>query len=203
MNNYYKFIDIPDTTKYIDYFLNIFIKEHNFVESVKKQVNKTYIEYPIDKYHNPMITNLSYELTKKYKFPPISHFLLFYHTGDQNIHADGSSVPRWCSFNLPLMGWEGTKMNFYSTKPDAISTNAESRYYAENDVIYQDHFDCTNNWVLCHSGLPHKVYNMTTENPRITLVNRFHGNPTFKVLTTLIDLFGGECGIRTHAPITG
>ena len=203
MNNYYKFIDIPNTNEYIDYFLNTFIKEHNFIELVTKQVNKTYIEYPIDKYHNPMTSKLNKELSEKYKFPPISHFILFYHTSDQAIHADGSLVPRWCSFNLPLIGWEGTRMNFYSPKPDVISKDRESRYYAENDVIYQDHFDCTNNWVLCHSGLPHKVCNMTTENPRITLVNRFHGNPTFKVLTTLVNLFGGECGIRTHAPITG
>ena len=203
MSNYYKFIDIPNTNEYIDYFLNIFIKEHNFIELVTKQVNKTYIEYPIDKYHNPMISKLNKELSEKYKFPPISHFILFYHTGNQNIHADGSSVPRWCSFNLPLMGWEGTRMNFYSAKPDVISRNAESRYYCKDHVIYQDHFDCTNNWVLVHSGLPHNVCNMTPENPRITLVNRFHGNPPFKVLTSLINLFGGECGIRTHAPITG
>jgi hypothetical protein len=185
MSNYYKFIDIIDTKPYIDHFLNTFIKEHNFIELVTKQVNKTYIEYPI--HTDPMVAKISVELTKKYKFPPISHFILFYHTCDQNIHADGSTVPRWCSFNLPLIGWEGTVMNFYSTKPNVISKDAESRYYNQDDVIHQDQFNCTNNWVLVNSGFPHNVCNMTPENPRITLVNRFHGNPTFETLTNLIN----------------
>jgi hypothetical protein len=187
MSNYYKFIDILDTKEYIDYFLNDFIKEHNFIELITKQVNKTYIVYPIHEYYNPLTAKLSRELTRKYKFPPISHFILFYHTGNQSIHADGSAVSRWCSFNLPLIGWEGTRMNFYSAKPDVVSRNAESRYYHKDDVVYQDHFDCTNNWVLVHSGLPHHVCGMTPEKPRITLVNRFFGNPTFETLTSLIN----------------
>jgi hypothetical protein len=127
MSNYYKFIDIPDTKSYIDHFLNVFIKEHNFIELATKQVNKTYIEYPV--YKDPMILKLSYDLIKKYKFPPISHFILFYHKSDQSVHADGAPERRWCSFNLPLMGWEDTRMNFYSVKPNAPSRSAESRYY--------------------------------------------------------------------------
>jgi len=187
MSNYYKFIDIVDTKPYAQHFLESFIKENNFIELVTNQNNKTYIEYPTHRYPDSLIVKLSSELTKKYKFPPISHFILFYHTVDQSIHADGSVVPRWCSFNLPLLGWENTKMNFYSVRPDAVSRNAESRYYKKDDVIHQDQFNCTNDWVLVHSGLPHNVVNMTTENPRITLVNRFFGNPTFETLTTLIN----------------
>ena len=183
MSNYFKYFDEIDPKPYTDYFLNEFIKEKNFIEEVKKGITGTYIIYQANQ--SNMIKLLSRELTKKYNFPSISHFLLFYHTSNQAVHADGYPIPRWCSFNLPLSGWEGTIMNFYREKPNAITKDAESRYYHTDEVEFQERFDCINKWVLVHSGLPHNVCNMTIENPRITLVTRFHSNPTFEILTGL------------------
>jgi hypothetical protein len=184
MSKYYKFINSIESKSYTDYFLNTLVPELNFVETVKKQLPKNYIEYAV--HQSKPILALSKELMTKYKFPPISHFLIFYHTGDQSIHSDGSPGPRWCSFNLPIIGWEKTKMSFYSVKSNATPRVAESRYYTPDEVTYEDHFECTNNWVLVHSGHPHNVSSVDTSNPRITLVTRFFGNPTFEELTRLI-----------------
>ena len=183
MSNYFKYFDTINTKPYIEYFLNVFIKKNNFIEEVKKGTTGTYIIYQANQ--SDMIKSLSKELNKKYNFPAISHFLLFYHTSNQSIHADGYPITRWCSFNLPLSGWEGTEMNFYKEKPNATTRDAESRYYRPDEVEFQERFECINKWVLVHSGLPHNVCNMTKENPRITLVTRFHDNPSFEMLCKL------------------
>jgi hypothetical protein len=187
MSKYFKYFDEIDPIPYTDYFLNTFIKENNFIEEVKKGITKSYIIY--DANCSSMITALSNELSKKYKYPAISHFLLFYHTSSQSIHSDGYPIIRQCSFNLPVLGWEGTQMNFYTEKSNVASRNEESRYYQPYEVDIQERFDCHNKWVLVNSGLPHNVCNMTEENPRITVVTRFHSNPSFEMLLKLSKIY--------------
>jgi hypothetical protein len=185
MSSYYKYVYDIDTVSYTDYFLNTFLKKHNVIDTITSQKH-TYVEFDQKIEKDVKVNELNEVLRTRYKFPSISHFLIFYHTRDQNIHADGSTTPRWCSFNLPILGWENTIMNFYSVNPNAISVQRESRYYENTEVTHQSSFNCTNNWVLAHSGLPHNVCGMTPQKPRITLVVRFSGNPIFNLLNNLL-----------------
>lgn len=185
MSSYYKYVYDIDTESYTDYFSNTFLKKHNVIDTITSQQH-SYIEYNQKIVNDIKINELNDALRTRYRFPSISHFLIFYHTKNQSIHADGSPTPKWCSFNLPIMGWENTVMNFYSVNPNAIGHQKESKYYQNTEVTYQDSFNCTNNWVLVHSGLPHNVCGMTKEKPRVTLVVRFLNNPPFKVLKILL-----------------
>jgi len=170
-----------DNVKWTEYFLKEFIPKYKFFENTS-DVKSSYIEYHKKDFKSELeILKLSALLSSKLQFPPIDYFLIFRHvTMDQPIHADGMSVLRNVSFNLPLLGYEGTKMCFYKEKNlDKKPIISNANYFDANSVEFVSEFDGGNDWVLVNSAMPHNVVNMNPDNPRLTLCIRFVGNPTF------------------------
>jgi len=182
MQKYHQHFPEIDNIKWTEYFLKEFIPEYKFHDDIKKSAYN-YVHYD-NKNQYPGIVILSNELQKKCNFPPIEYFLIFRHIDmDQPIHADGLKVLRNASFNLPLMGYEGTSMNFYKKKNLNIEYNIRNaNYYNIEDLILVDEFAGGNEWVLVDSSVPHNIVSINTETPRITICFRFTGNPTFEDL---------------------
>ena len=181
MQQYFCHFSKLDNIKWTEYFLKIFIPKYKFYDDLKKSAYN-YVFYE-NKYQYPEVILLSNELQKKYNFPPIEYFMIFKHDKNQPIHSDGLEVLRNASFNLPLMGYEGTSMNFYKKKDLNNECNIrDANYYNIEDLIFIDELAGGNEWVLVDSSVPHNIVSVNTEAPRITVCFRFMGNPTFNNL---------------------
>jgi hypothetical protein len=184
MQNFYKHFPEIDNVYWTNYFLNEFIPEYKFVEQISNTGSAYTLYSKKDFSNNLEILKLSSLLTDKLKFPPIDYFSIFRHVIHQPIHADGIAVLRNASFNLPLAGFEGTKMCFYKTKTDILPKAKDAYYFKEDEVYPVGEFLGSNEWVLVNSAVPHNVVNVDYDNPRLTLCVRFVNNPKFEDLIT-------------------
>lgn len=95
------------------------------------------------------------------------------------IHIDSGDTV--FSFNIPLQGCKGTRLNFYSTtsKPVAHQTAQNKVFYAYNssDCTLVESLEMTAPTVI-NVTYPHSVFNYNSENaePRITLLIRLNEN---------------------------
>jgi hypothetical protein len=180
MNNFYKHFPEIDSVFWTEYFLNEFIPKYKFHDKLDEY---NYVQYD-HKNQYPGIVKLNSLLMKKLKFPPIEYLLIFKHrNGNQPIHADGLKVLRNTSFNLPLIGYEETKMNFYEKKNINIETKiTNANYYNLEDVVLVEQLSGGNEWVLVNSSVPHNIVSVNKEKPRMTVCLRFIGNPRFESL---------------------
>jgi hypothetical protein len=184
MKNLFKYLPQIDAIKYTDYFLNKFLIESTFQEQLTKL---TYARFTLSDLNTDTINELNKQLMSTFNFPPIDYALVFKHTVPQSIHIDGVNPVRYASLNLPLSGYENTKMIFYKsnlTVNDIIPIDAF--YFPRDKVDYCGELPGSNNWVLINSSIPHQVVNCDFNNPRITLCFRFRNNPTFENLANLI-----------------
>ncbi len=189
------FVHLPslNVELYTNYFLHTFMPRKDF-DRISKGL--LYIQYFKKDFCNDLIImTLESILQKKYNFPPIEYFSIFKHDRVQPIHHDGTEVPRYASLNLPLHGFESTKMIFYKTILDVPPTTSDGNYYLPENVEPVIELEGTNEWVLIDSSIPHNITNVDFNNPRITLCIRFVSNPTF---AELADKINGTLGrIRT------
>jgi hypothetical protein len=175
------FVHLPSLNiePYTDYFLHTFIPRVSFDKNPKE----LYIQYFRKDFANdPTIMSLESVLLKKYKFPPIEYFSIFKHDEAQPIHHDGMQVPRYASLNLPLKGFESTKMIFYKTILDIPPITTDANYYLPENVEPVIELEGSNQWVLVDSSKPHNITNVDFTNPRFTLCIRFMLNPTIEKL---------------------
>jgi len=172
----YKFIDSLDIESYSEHFLSTY----------HVQLNNQLSQFFQNEVNDPVIKKLNDVLVTNYQFPPIQYFILFSHKKDQPIHIDGMDTLRYASLNLPLAGQDSNKMIFYKKKKDSIPVITNANYYKESDVEYLDEFDGQKRWTLVNSGIPHHVINIDSTQPRITLCVRFHNNPTFEHLLSIL-----------------
>lgn len=173
------FVNIPDleVEKYTNYFLNDFMPSRNFEVNLSNTL--PYIQYfRKDFYQDTVLLELDSVLQIKFNFPPIEYFSIFKHTGYQSIHVDGIKIPRYASLNLPLKGYESTKMMFYERNKDINPRITDANYYKLEDVHSVSELLGSNQWVLVDSSVPHNITNVDFDNPRYTLCIRFYGNPT-------------------------
>lgn len=181
MQKYHQYFPEIDNVYWTDYFLKEFIPKYKFFENTS-DTGSSYIEwYKKDLNHEIEILKLSSLLSSKLRFPPIEYFLIFRHI-NQPIHADGREILRNSSFNLPLLGYEGTSMCFYEQKTILPPTIRDANYYEKNNLTLIEKFVGRNEWVLVNSAVPHNVINLDSSNPRFTVCIRFKGNPTFEDL---------------------
>jgi hypothetical protein len=188
MQHFYKHFPEIDNVYWTNYFLKEFIPKYKFLEktSVGIGVGSSHIEWYIkDLKSETEILRLSSLLSSKLRFPPIEYFLIFRHmTIDQPIHADGREILRNSSFNLPLLGYEGTSMCFYEQKTILSPIIKNANYYEKDNLTLVETFSGGNEWVLVNSAVPHNVVNLNANNPRLTVCVRFLGNPKFDDLIT-------------------
>lgn len=186
MKPYLHLVDL-EVDKYTNYFLNEFIPANKFNQQITN--TNRYVQYELPSFfNNPVIKELEYILCTKYNFPSIQYFIIFKHLNDgQAIHIDGVQVPRYSSLNLPLSGYEKTKMAFYKVINDIDPVISNANYYSKNDVEQIDEFKCKNEWVLVNSGIPHNIQHIDKNNPRVTLCIRFKSNPTLSDLVNRIN----------------
>jgi hypothetical protein len=179
--NYFVHISNLEVEKYTNYFLNDFIPSRNF--EVNPPNTSCHIQYfRKDFYQDPVILELDSVLRRKFNFPPIEYFLIFRHTGCQGIHIDGINIPRYTSLNLPLKGYEPTKMIFYKQNKGITPRITDANYYDEKVVTKVAELLGSNQWVLVDSSIPHNIIDVDCNNPRYTLCLRFFGNPTMAQL---------------------
>lgn len=180
--NYFAHIPDLEVEKYTNYFLN------DFIPSSDWNSQKRYIQYFTKNFMDPIIRKLDFELQKKFNFPPVENFAIFRHNTEQAIHADGSHKIRYASLNLPLKGFESTKMVFYEKTNDTVPKITDAYYFAEKDVRPVTELKGSNQWVLVDSSIPHNITNVDPDNPRYTLCVRFYTNPT---VTGLLNKMNG------------
>jgi hypothetical protein len=184
MQNFYKHFPEIDNVYWTNYFLNEFVPRYRVLEQLPN-TKSSYIMYSKKDFSkNLEILKLSSLIVSKLNFPSIEYFSIFKHTYSQPIHADGKSALRYASFNLPLIGFEGTKMCFYNTKSNIIPKIEDAYYFKEDDVCLATELAGTNNWVLVNSAVPHNIVNVDSSNPRLTVCVRFVSNPKFENLIT-------------------
>ena len=186
MQNFYKRFPEIDNVYWTNYFLNEFFPKYKIFEQLSmSNTSSLYTMYlKKDFYKDLEILKLSSLLVSKLNFPSIEYFSIFKHRYAQTIHADGKSTLRYASFNLPLVGFEGTKMCFYNTKPNVIPKVTDAYYFKEDDVCLATELEGKNEWTLVNSSIPHNIVNSDFNNPRITVCIRFNGNPKFEDLIT-------------------
>jgi|GEM_PF-3263680 hypothetical protein len=185
MQNFYKHFPEIDSVYWTNYFLNEFIPKNKFFENTSFNTRPSYISYFKKDFNDESkILELSSLLTEKLKFPPIEYFIIFRHVVSQFIHADGQTALRNSSFNLPLTGYQGTKMWFYNTKSNIVPEIRDAHYFKKDDVRLISELSGTNEWVLVNSAVPHNIVNIDSNNPRLTVCIRFVGNPKFEDLIT-------------------
>lgn len=181
MQKYHQHFSEIDNIYWTNYFLNEFIPKYKFDEKISGTI---YIEYHKKDFNDePGILELSNLLSSKLGFPPIEYFLIFKHIrADQLIHVDGIEIPRNASFNLPLIGYEGTTMCFYEENILHTPSVSNARYYPKENLTLVETFAGGNEWVLVDTSVPHNIINVDPGQPRLTLCVRFHSNPTFNNL---------------------
>jgi hypothetical protein len=175
--NYFAHLPTLSAKPYTDYFLNTFMplnfKAHEglFTPFLKK-----------DFIDDPILTELDNLLQTKYNLPPIFYFSIFRHSQPQRIHVDFTGQQhdfRHASLNLPLSGFESTKMIFYKEKQGMSPRLGNDAYFYSLDQVDPIvEFKGSNDWVLVNSGVPHQIIAENLDNPRVTLCIRFEGNPT-------------------------
>ena len=182
MQSYYKHLPELDGVKWTNYFLNDFMPQYNFYTDIKSSAYN-YVMYD-NKNLYPRIVELDNELQQKYNFPPISYFMIFLHNKkNQPIHVDGTFTLRYASLNLPISGYENTKMIFYKKNNHNANVSISNANYLDiEDLTFADEFNGSNDWVLVNSGEPHQIVNIDVNNPRITVCFRFQGNLKFEDL---------------------
>jgi len=182
MNHLFKLLPELDSTYYRNYFLNTFIPENKFLEE-----SSFYNEYYNLKLF-PEINKFGKYLTEKYRFPELEYMIVFRHARQQSIHADGTANnTRDTSLNLPIRGYEKTKMVWYMPKIGERPIISTAHYYESSQVDKIESVDSTNEWILVNSKIPHNIINSDFTNPRITACLRFKGNPSFMELSNLVD----------------
>lgn len=183
MQKYYQHFPEIDNIYWTNYFLKEFMPKHKFFENTS-DTGSSYIEYHKKDFNNELeILKLNALLVNKLKFPPIDYFLIFRHVDmDQPIHADGREILRHASFNLPIIGYEGTSMCFYKENNVLPPTISNANYYEKENLTVVEKFKGGNEWVLVNSGVPHNIIDMNPAKPRVTLCIRFLNNPTFEQL---------------------
>jgi hypothetical protein len=183
MQKYYQHFPEIDNVYWTNYFLKEFIPKHKFFENTS-DTGSSYIQwYKKDFINELQILKLNSLLSSKLQFPPIEYFLIFRHNDmDQLIHADGGKILRNSSFNLPLLGYNGTSMCFYEQKTILPPTIGNANYYKTDNLTLVEKFTSGNEWVLVNSAVPHNVVGIDSNNPRLTVCIRFLGNPTFEDL---------------------
>jgi hypothetical protein len=186
MQNFYKHFPEIDNVYWTYYFLKEFIPKYKFFENTSFNTRSSYLEwFKKDLPFETEILKLSSLLSSKLRFPPIEYFLIFRHNNmDQTIHSDGREILRNSSFNLPLLGYEGTSMCFYEQKTILSPTIRNANYYEKDNLILVEKFTGGNEWVLINSAVPHNIVDMNSSNPRLTVCIRFVGNPKFEDLIT-------------------
>ena len=177
---YFAHLPSLNTEPYTNYLLDTFMPKHNFDEQHKIQTIVHYFKK--DFYNDTVIMELDRLLQQKYNFPPIEYFIIFKHESQQAIHHDGKDIPRYASLNLPLKGFESTKMIFYKKIVDATPTISNANYYLPENVEPVIELAGSNEWVLVDSSVPHNITNVDFNNPRITLCIRFFSNPKYDFL---------------------
>ena len=181
MQKYYQHFSEIDNVYWTNYFLNEFIPKHEFFKKLS-DTGSSYIEWYIKDFINELqILKLSSLLSSRLKFPPIEYFLIFKHIV-QPIHSDGREIIRNTSFNLPLLGYNGTSMCFYEQKTILPPITRDANYYDTDNLTLVEKFTGSNEWVLVNSAVPHNIVDMDPNNPRLTVCVRFLGNPTFEDL---------------------
>lgn len=179
--NYFVHIPNLEVEKYTNYFLNEFIPSRNFEANLSN--TSCYIQYfRKDFYQDPVVLELDSVLRKKFNFPPLEYFSIFRHVGNQSIHVDGINILRYASLNLPLKGYESTKMMFYEQNKGIKPKITDANYYDEKVVTKVAELLGINQWVLVDSSIPHNITDVDFNNPRYTLCLRFSGNPTMSQL---------------------
>ena len=182
---YFAHLPSLNTEPYTKYFLDTFIPKNEFNE---KKGTSLYVQYfRKEFYTNPMIMLLDSTLQQKYNFPPIDYFSIFKHDRPQSIHHDGLQIPRYVSLNLPLSGFESTKMIFYKVIINTIPNVNDANYYLPETLEPAVELGGSNQWVLVDSSIPHNITNVDFNNPRFTLCLRFASNPTIDQLLSNIN----------------
>ena len=182
---YFAHLPSLNTEPYTKYFLDTFIPKNEFNE--KKGIS-LYVQYfKKEFYTDPMIMLLDSTLQQKYNFPPIEYFSIFKHGSPQPIHHDGIKIPRYVSLNLPLSGFESTKMIFYKIIGNIFPTIKDANYYLPETVEPVVELEGSNEWVLVDSSIPHNITNVDFNNPRFTLCIRFASNTTIDQLLSNIN----------------
>jgi len=198
---YYHHLDWFNREEYTNYFNNEFIPKHipDFNDKQRPPwrpntiVDEYWIYYP-NQIQDAKIFELQNFLKNNFDFPDIAFFLIFYQLKNYEMHDDrplGSSDPTYAthtSLNLQLSGYEGTSMQFYEKKPDAIEVlpSNVNHIWVNNECTSMDQFnlvdqfDCTNTWSLINTGRLHRVVVPQTGIPKICIAFRFKGNPTFE-----------------------
>jgi len=183
MQQLFKHLPFLDTAEYTDYYLNKSLSRFSH-----QPPEMFYLRYDLPELNTGITKNLNEQLMENLGFPSIDYALVFKHRLPQPIHIDGHSFVRQSSLNLPLIGYENTKMIFYNLKSkDEPCLHTDAFYFNEDSVEYNCELPGDNNWVLVNTSIPHRIINSDPQNPRITVCFRFKTNPTYEHLSNLID----------------
>jgi len=181
----YSFLNINYNDKLVrNHFLKI-VLPNAFQNKMFENSNVLAVKHSATQ--DPLIEHLNQHLMSNFGTPPISAYCLFYFTAPLPIHLDGHGnlpVTR-ANLNLPLSGWEGNLMNYYTENPGYVTPKAlpNGRTFCDpNQVTLCDQFETTDDWVLVRADRPHNITNMDFNNPRITLSIKFKDNPSFEHL---------------------
>lgn len=186
MNDLFATLPEIDTKFYTSYFLDTFYTEENRKKYLLSP--SVYIRLGKADLNTAPINELSNYLVSKFNFPEFSYALMFMHLRPHHpIHIDGHLEVRYSTLNLPLAGYDNTKMVFYKMKPGATApTKADATYFGKDSVEYYGELEGKNEWVLANSSIPHHIVNVNPAIPRLTMCFRFEGNPKFEDLAALL-----------------
>jgi hypothetical protein len=212
MDNLFTYVDKIDAEKYTDYFYNVFLTKYEFFQHLEKReleriknpeyVSKfRFIKYIPSEVNDPIVNELESFLIEKFKFPKFSHFFIFLHEEPQPIHAD--AVKPWkppdtptvslTALNLPLKGYNGTGINWYTSKNGeelkSYMTHKGMYFDKEDDLVPITTLPGSNRWILINTEVPHNVVNINSADPRFTLTFRFENNPSYLHLKELLDKY--------------
>lgn len=201
---FYKFFPNLDSALVREFVVNNFIK-NNAIDNTEHQY-KTFGNNYVKKI--PEISSINDILMSKYNFPEIEYFVIFKLTHEQAIHVDGSLLPRLSALNLPVQGYENTRMNWYESSNDVLFTSGLplssienlkfynlKKFFKEKDIAsYYNPSNLTklasvvtdSSWILVNTGIPHNVSDIQPTVPRFTISLRFKHNPTIQELSELI-----------------
>jgi len=174
---------------YTSYFLNTFIPSIKGTKDSDKKISAYTLYFKKDFCTDPVVMELDTLLQTKYDFPPIECLVVFKHTYQQPIHVDGRLPARNASLNLPIYGFESTKMIWYKSKIELSPNVSDAHYFDPDnmDPIPDSVFEGTNDWVLVNTVIPHNIINVDFNKPKTTVCVRFENNPTFEQLQAKIN----------------
>lgn len=177
MHEYYKILDNLECDAIRNYLRNTFVPKY-----VDTQIgDNRYVPFTVAYMKDELKT--FEESLLRYNFPKIAYFLVFVHYDEQPIHIDGYTEEiRWASLNLPIEGYEGTKLNFYESNGDLAQTKSDARYMTDRSALTLVDTLESDKWVIVNSGVPHNVVDVDPKQRRVTICFRFEGNPKFEDL---------------------